>query len=1066
MMRRLRLTITVAWLLLPLASTWMFSGLFDYALFPKRIWLTASGALAALALARAGQVKLRMWHVLFGALLLAELISVPRNRGMDLERIGFTASIFVIALWLDGAQVSFQRVRALIAWPAAAVILGSLLGIFLHTNPFSDSDVLGSLIGFRNWVSLFLVAAVPWLLLSRRWPAQLLLVTATFVVVANRTRTAWVVLAVYLVVLAALSIKRPLLRPVLLRLAAASALAIALVNVLPVRLVWNEPQPYLSSLTSITSPDTWHGRPRIWHVALEMLRRHPVTGVGTGQFRVAFGEHMLLANETVIGDPIFPFAMNDYLESAAERGVAGGVLSLIVFAAWPLVLLWRAAQIPGRRGMVYVITALPLIGLALAAFADSPFQRVETVVMFVCALVPLQRRLAPVRFHWNAIPTRIACVASVLVCGLFVVLRLGSSIADLSYRQTNEPETLETSYRLWPWGAIRDYHPISVLLDHYLSAKRDADAEEFVRSRVRNWPDAPTTMLAVVVWAKHTGHLDEAIDSLGHQLQLNDQCDEMAWRVYLALASQPDFPRDRKLPADAARACIGDWRIPQRPEVEWSQAQSHLEEWNGSPLFSASWTGSYRPYQVIGDRVVPVMDKISVDPQLQLYSPLPVSDHEIVVDVLDGAYDNAFDIAVFDQTAQTFTYVTRTPNHNEGGTCVDRARRRIGFRSDETERIVELGSPQRNIMSFPKPFAQCLFDDQGRLYGVEDNRTERHVWRCDADHRCRLLMAFEGAQSVGRLALLDGHVIVSVTRAGDEFRHVFRITEDGALDPVPGVPSVDADILEWDGMEARIDRASHIELVAPDDHGVPERGTVYASRVIGGIRYAIYADTHRMRTIARRDGTGWKLLAKSEPVGGVEPVEVWLPIDHGRVQAFYFGTPEAERVVLWWHGGPLENISPRFHPYFEELNRAGFAVLAVNYPGSTGRGASFERAFSPAADAQTIDAAMSYLAAHHARTIVSWSVSTGSTIQDVLLDHRTPVSAIVDQAGSLPEARRREAAKRNIPYLSIHGEFDVGGEARHDILYPGGHDLLRYTDFVRIMVEVKAFLTSATADHM
>ncbi|MBA2544277.1 MAG: O-antigen ligase family protein, partial [Deltaproteobacteria bacterium] len=311
MRRRVMLAITIAWLVVPLVSIWLFAGVIHANLIPKLIWLLASGALASVALLRANEVKLRSWHVGLAALLVLELACIPRNWGTYLDRVGFLSSLLVIAVWLENTAVSFHRVRALLVWPVGIVIAGSLFAFFNHYNPFYKSDVLGSLIGHRNWVSLFLVVSLPWFLLSRRPSAHLTAVATTFVIVANRTRSAWVILGVYVVVLAALSIKRSQLRPALARLAATYVLAIVLVQVVPTRLLWSEPQPYLTSITSFTSPDKWNGRTQAWHVALEMLRQHPVLGVGTGQFRVEFGEHMLLADETSIGNPIFPYALND-----------------------------------------------------------------------------------------------------------------------------------------------------------------------------------------------------------------------------------------------------------------------------------------------------------------------------------------------------------------------------------------------------------------------------------------------------------------------------------------------------------------------------------------------------------------------------------------------------------------------------------------------------------------------------------------------------------------------------------------------------------------------------------
>jgi dipeptidyl aminopeptidase/acylaminoacyl peptidase len=57
------------------------------------------------------------------------------------------------------------------------------------------------------------------------------------------------------------------------------------------------------------------------------------------------------------------------------------------------------------------------------------------------------------------------------------------------------------------------------------------------------------------------------------------------------------------------------------------------------------------------------------------------------------------------------------------------------------------------------------------------------------------------------------------------------------------------------------------------------------------------------------------------------------------------GRPEeALPMVLWVHGGPWSRDSYGFHPVHQWLANRGYAVLSVNYRGSTGFGKSFTRA--------------------------------------------------------------------------------------------------------------------------
>jgi dipeptidyl aminopeptidase/acylaminoacyl peptidase len=95
---------------------------------------------------------------------------------------------------------------------------------------------------------------------------------------------------------------------------------------------------------------------------------------------------------------------------------------------------------------------------------------------------------------------------------------------------------------------------------------------------------------------------------------------------------------------------------------------------------------------------------------------------------------------------------------------------------------------------------------------------------------------------------------------------------------------------------------------------------VYATRQIGGTWFGIVATDAMSRTLARVEHGAWKLLREVSvrmPERIARPVEVWMRSPAGDVyQAFYFGPSAPRRVVVWWHGGPTESVSPRFNPYF------------------------------------------------------------------------------------------------------------------------------------------------------
>lgn len=120
-----------------------------------------------------------------------------------------------------------------------------------------------------------------------------------------------------------------------------------------------------------------------WLAATEMIRAHPLIGVGAGRFRSEYVPARLAAETRIRrrlvlpGMPTNSFAQahNDYLDLVAAIGIPAG---LCVIAAYALLLggVWRRARgDPERAG-----TAATLVAGAVAAFTWFPFQIVPAAL--------------------------------------------------------------------------------------------------------------------------------------------------------------------------------------------------------------------------------------------------------------------------------------------------------------------------------------------------------------------------------------------------------------------------------------------------------------------------------------------------------------------------------------------------------------------------------------------------------------------------------------------------------------------------------------------------------------
>lgn len=59
----------------------------------------------------------------------------------------------------------------------------------------------------------------------------------------------------------------------------------------------------------------------------------------------------------------------------------------------------------------------------------------------------------------------------------------------------------------------------------------------------------------------------------------------------------------------------------------------------------------------------------------------------------------------------------------------------------------------------------------------------------------------------------------------------------------------------------------------------------------------------------------------------------------------YLFLPKNRKIkgwLVWLHGGPHEQISPRYNVFMDYINQAGWAIIALNYKGSTGMGNDYE----------------------------------------------------------------------------------------------------------------------------
>ncbi len=517
-----------------------------------------------------------------------------------------------------------------------------------------------------------------------------------------------------------------------------------------------------------------------------------------------------------------------------------------------------------------------------------------------------------------------------------------------------------------------------------------------------------------------------------------------------------------------------------RPDVSYfGQAQSFLKEFRGAPLLAANWEGRFAPYLFERGRFEPVIPRavLAAHPTLDLYSPTPLSHDEILLAAQDSG-KRAFAIFHYSTRSQRLTNLTpsQAEGRDNGGFCVSPKGGTISYHQDDRQIVASLDrEPSPHLVTIGEPigpaFDHCLWASESIVMGETGGMgTPSKIFRCerhDAGFSCSPLLADEQLDGFVDFHLqTDGTVGMIARRKGEEFRKSFTISK-GRLIENP-VSAQTGDVVEVADGVLRIGYRAQYRSTLPTRNDDPIQ--ILRLRKIGSRFFAIAASETSTRTLAEYRHDRWVLFryAGFAISGTAWPAkEVDCQSASGQhYQCFYFAPHEPRAAVLWLHGGPAENVSPRFNPYFYALNQMGLAVLALNYPGSTGQGSGYEASFHESELVDSLAAALAYLRAAGMRRIISWSVSAGARLQRHLLDHGLEIDGIVDQSGNDPEPLRTLARRRRVPYFSVRGFNDSDPrQGPYDFLYPDGHDITHAAQFAQLLEAVKPFLDSVAVGN-
>lgn len=350
------------------------------------------------------------------------------NHWLAQRALGVSVSSAVI-FWSArkiGEDGGYRRVLAGAAIAGVVAAATTLIQAYgLEIDYFSQNRAPGGTFGNRNFAAHFAAISLPALVycgITARTPRVFTTsAVGVFIVAAalvlTRSRAAWLaVAATVAVVTIPLIASRAHWRdlPVvgrLMRLAAVTAVGVAIAIFLPNSLNWRSNSPYLDSARGVVDYSSGSGRGRLaqYFNSMRISRDDPLFGVGPGNWPVKYPDYApdndpSLTNSGMTANP---WPSSDWVAFISERGVVAAAALLGVFVILFFGAMRRWSTLPGPDEVLAKVTLAGTIAATMVVSAfdaalllAAPAFLAWSVIGATSGIARAGRELAPERKWW------------------------------------------------------------------------------------------------------------------------------------------------------------------------------------------------------------------------------------------------------------------------------------------------------------------------------------------------------------------------------------------------------------------------------------------------------------------------------------------------------------------------------------------------------------------------------------------------------------------------------------------------------------------------------------------
>ena len=356
---------------------------------------------------------------------------------------------------------------------------------------------------------------------------------------------------------------------------AATLLGACLIQLIPVKQMAPEDASTVGRIKAAAASGDSSAQARflLWGIAVEMLRHHPLTGVGGGNYqanyadaRAQFAERNPQSNLVSFNEQLLPiFAHNEYMQILAELGAVGFLL--FVLLALGLLLNTVAALRVVKRKLSVIGPAAAALTFAISSGASaSSFRYLSGGLLFFFVAALITRNVCRSRVivfsvreshvslnRWKmmfagwAVPVGIAISLFSLQATGIVCVALAETSSDTSAREAYYRDAFRFypgntsahfSYGMWLYGQRRPNEALpymrravhdglnSSICFQYLAAVEEAagdlnGAEQTLATAVKVYPRSVFLLVRHSVALERTGKNSEAINEFSRALAID-----------------------------------------------------------------------------------------------------------------------------------------------------------------------------------------------------------------------------------------------------------------------------------------------------------------------------------------------------------------------------------------------------------------------------------------------------------------------------------------------------------------------------------------------------------------